>query len=147
MKKRSLLLTLGILIVGTMFIVSGVMASDVPDTLTMESKCYKTRKKLHQPFTHKKHAADYKIACTDCHHEFKDGKNVWKEGQAVKKCDACHTDPEKPKGKEVTREQQIASHYWAIHENCVGCHKELKTAQKPTGPTSCTQCHPKPPEK
>ncbi len=147
MKKRSLLVTLGILAFGTLFVVSGVQASDVPDTFTMKSTVYKEAKKLHQPFTHKKHAADYKIACADCHHEYEGGKNVWKEGQAVKKCEACHKDPKKPKGKDLTKEQKIASHYWAIHANCVGCHKELKKAEKPTGPTSCTKCHPKPPEK
>ena len=147
MKKRSLLLTLGVLALGTLFIVSGALASDVPDTFTMHSKVYKKAKKIHQPFTHKKHATDYKAACTECHHEYKDGKNVWKEGQEVKKCEACHTNPEKPKGKDVTRAEEIASHYWAIHENCVGCHKELKKAKKPTGPTSCTKCHPKPEKK
>jgi hypothetical protein len=144
MEKRSLLLTLGILVLGTMFIVSSALASDVPETITMHSKIYTKAKKIHPAFTHKKHAADYKLGCTECHHEYKDGKNVWKEGQAVKKCEACHTDPNKPKGKELTKEQKIASHYWAIHENCVGCHKELKKAKKATGPTSCTKCHPKP---
>jgi hypothetical protein len=150
MKKKSLLLTLGVLALGTLFMVSGALAGDVPETFTMHSKIYKKAKKIHQSFTHKKHATDYKIACTDCHHEYKDGKNVWKEGQEVKKCEACHTDPKKPKkpkDKELTKEQKIASHYWAIHENCVGCHKELKKAQKPTGPTSCTKCHPKPEKK
>ena len=125
------------------------LATDVPEAFTMKSSVYKTQKKLHQPFTHNKHAKDYKIACADCHHVYKDGKNVYKEGDPVAKCETCHTDPEKPKKPkdgELTKEQKIASHYWAIHENCVGCHKALKTEQKPTGPTSCTECHPKPPK-
>ena len=47
--------------------------------------------------THKKHAADYKVKCADCHHEYKDGKNVWKDTDPVKKCSVCH-DPEEKKG-------------------------------------------------
>ena len=34
-------------------------------------------------------------------------------------------------------------HYSAIHANCQGCHKDLKKAKKPTGPTACKDCHPK----
>ena len=38
-------------------------------------------------FPHAKHKA---LKCKTCHHDYKDGKNVWQEGEEVKKCSACH---------------------------------------------------------
>jgi len=46
---------------------------------------------------------------------------------------------------------------YAYHQNCIGCHKEIKVQRKrlesvylaakkelpKTGPTSCNECHPK----
>jgi hypothetical protein len=97
-------------------------------------------------FTHKKHNVDYQIACADCHHVYKDGKNAWKEGDAVQKCEACHSQAKPPRAKAgepgLSKEEKIKSyHYSAIHENCAGCHKALKKAGKPTGPVSCKKCH------
>jgi len=144
MKKRSIFVILATLVVGMMFVVSGALATDVPDTIKMESKVYPKHKKTIVDFSHKKHAADYGIACTDCHHVYTDGKNVYKEGDAVAKCETCHPDPAKPKKPqdgELTQEQKMGSHYWVIHENCKGCHKSGKK-----GPTKCTECHLKPAE-
>ncbi|MBW2195763.1 MAG: cytochrome c3 family protein [Deltaproteobacteria bacterium] len=79
MKKRSLL-TSAISLLGVVFVFSMVhaTATDPADTMTMNSKVYKKHKKVLVTFTHKKHNVDYKIACADCHHVYKDGKNVWK---------------------------------------------------------------------
>ena len=62
-------------------------ATKAPDKdVTIESKdVFKTPKKAPVTFSHTKHK---EAQCTDCHHEFKDGQNVWKEGQEVKKCSA-----------------------------------------------------------
>jgi hypothetical protein len=149
MKKRSLL-TSAISLLGVVFVFSMVhaTATDPADTMTMNSKVYKKHKKVLVTFTHKKHNVDYKIACADCHHVYKDGKNVWKKTEAVQKCDACHSEAKAPKAKKgepkIPKKEKITKyHYSAIHENCVVCHKDLKKAAKPTGPTACKDCHPK----
>jgi hypothetical protein len=152
MKKRSLfVLTAAALSVVFLFAFVYATTGTCPDTITMESKLFPTHKKSLVNFAHTKHKVDYKIACTDCHHVIKDGKNTWKEGDAVQKCDAegCHAKAKAPKAKEgekkLTRleKAKLGYYYSAIHENCVGCHKELKAAAKPTGPTTCSKCHPK----
>jgi len=82
-------------------------------------------------FDHTKHKD---LKCTQCHHEYKDGKNVWQEGQEVKKCGECHKKEDQ--GKQVKLEK-------AFHDQCIKCHKDMKKEKKKTGPTACTKCHPK----
>ena len=152
MKKRSLLV-LVVAALGVVFLFAGVYAAQqAPDTITMETKVYKKHKKSLVTLTHKKHNVDYKIGCADCHHVYKEGKNTWKEGDKVQKCDAkgCHDKAKAPKAKEgekkLKRKEKASQgfHYSAIHENCVGCHKDLKKADKTKAvPTKCAQCHPK----
>ena len=151
MKKR-LLIVLLVAALSVVFLFAVVYATQqAPDNITMESKVYKKHKKALVNLSHKKHNVDYKIPCNDCHHVFKDGKNVWKEGDAVQACDAkeCHDKAKAPKTKKGEKKMSRTDkakggfHYSAIHENCVGCHKDLKKAKKPTGPTKCAECHPK----
>jgi len=135
--NRKLLTLLTAVFAGFLFLSVGVLiAADVPDEVMIGNDGYKKDKKGPVKFTHKKHAADYKIACTDCHHEYKDGKNVWKEGDPVKKCSACH-DPSKKDGKVMKLQN-------AYHRNCKNCHKDLGKEGKPTGPfKKCNDCHEK----
>lgn len=153
MKKSSLLmLTVAAMAFVFLFTCIHATCAEAPDDITMNSKVYKKHKKALVTLTHKKHNVDYKIACADCHHVYKDGKNVWKEGDAVQKCDECHSEAKAPKVKKgepkiPKKEKILKYHYSAIHENCVGCHKDLKKAAKPTGPTTCKDCHPKPEKK
>jgi hypothetical protein len=135
----------------------------VPDTISMHSTvwdaCVWTHKvggkevqgkgKQYQDFVfnHKKHSEDYKVACTDCHHVYKEKKNMWKQGNPVKKCQECHNIVDLAKKKDPM------SLYAAYHNNCLGCHKALKKEWKATGkaagkpkpkaPTGCTKCHKK----
>lgn len=110
-------------------------ANKAPDKdIVIESKDVFTKpKKTPVTFSHEKHKA---AKCTDCHHEFKDGKNVWQEGQEVKKCSTCHKL--KADGKVIKLEA-------AYHEKCGGCHKKMKEEKKPSGPqkAQCAKCHPK----
>ena len=107
-------------------------ATKMPEKdLVIKSDVFKKYKKSPVVFPHVKHK---ELKCTVCHHEYKDGKNVWKEGQEVKKCGACHKL--KKKGKVVKLEK-------AFHNKCIKCHKKFKKEKKKTGPTSCTKCHPK----
>ncbi len=100
-------------------------------------------------FHHEKHYAPkpegYGLGCGDCHHDA-DGKPLTglKPGDPVEKCTDCHSEPGKPKREpgvspEDWKSIQLEYYYGAIHENCVGCHKEMKK-----GPVKCTECHPKP---
>jgi len=77
-------------------------------------------------FTHKKHAETLKIDCVKCHH-------TWKRGETSgKMCKDCHKA--KTEGKTLSAKD-------AYHKDCKGCHDEAKKANKPAGPTGCTQCH------
>ena len=136
MKKRILSLSVVIFSI-VMFTGAGILiATDVADEITIKADAFSKYKKGPVKLTHKKHTVDYKIACTDCHHVFKDGKNVFKEGDPVQKCSECH-DAKKSQGK-------VKKLMLAYHKNCQGCHKGLEKAGKKTGPTKkCNDCHAK----
>jgi len=137
MNKKLLTLAM-VIFTGSLFLTVGVLiAADVPDEIIIENKGYEKDKKGPLKFSHKKHHEEYKAACTDCHHEFKDGKNVWKEGDPVKKCIACH-DPLEKKGKVMKLQN-------AYHRNCKNCHKAyIKDNPKSKAPyKKCTKCHQK----
>lgn len=107
-----------------------------PDNVEIQNKGYKKDKKGPVEFSHKKHSAEYKLACTDCHHVYKDGKNVWKEGDYVDKCSKCH-DPKKKDGKIMKLQN-------AYHRNCKNCHKaEIKKGKKDAPYRKCNDCHSK----
>lgn len=103
----------------------------------IETKGLKKDLKPGVGFTHKLHARKYGIECTECHHVFKDGKNVFKEGDNVQKCAECHTYK---KAKGTPKKQYKLKK--AMHKNCQDCHKKLAKKKKPTGPTKkCAECH------
>ncbi len=145
-KLLTLLLAAGIAMV---FVVTGLHAgTEVKDIFVLEDPGYKKPKKRapkfkNLEFTHKKHAEDHKIACGECHHD-KDNKPLdLKMGDDVQKCSECHNIFKKDK----KNKKDIMVHENAMHENCVGCHKELnKKAGDPKGlkgpaPASCGKCH------
>ena len=136
--NKKLLSLLIVVFTGLLFLGVGVLiAADVPDEIMIENQGYKKDKKGPVKFHHKKHHADYKVACTDCHHHYEKGKNVWKEGDPVKKCSECH-NPLKKQGK-VKKLQN------AYHKNCKTCHKKLvKAGESDKAPfKKCNQCHAK----
>jgi hypothetical protein len=76
---------------------------------------------------------------------YKDGENVWKEGDPVQKCQECHNEPTIELEKKLPPDQQKLNLKLAFHNNCRGCHMNLKRAdrEKYKGiPTTCSQCHP-----
>lgn len=106
------------------------------DLVISSPDVFKEKKKAPVNFSHTKHKA---AKCTDCHHEYKDGKNVWQEGQEVKKCGTCH---------KFEAQDKVVKLEKAFHDQCLNCHKKVKAEKKPTGPTACAKCHPpKPGEK
>jgi len=109
-------------------------SGEVADTFKIDNTA--TLGKLKKPpveFTHKAHVEKHKVACNDCHHTYKAGKNTWKEGDKVHKCSECH------KAKDTTMDGAKAFKIQnAFHKNCQACHKKVKK-----GPTKCTECHKK----
>ena len=140
MIKRFCILFTAILTGLVFFSVGTLIAAEqaIPDKLEIENKGYKKDKKRPVLFSHKKHetAKDkkgYGVACTECHHVYKDGKNVWKEGDHVDKCSKCH-DPKKNTKENGVKVMKLQN---AMHKNCKTCHKKEKK-----GPfKKCNQCH------
>jgi len=101
----------------SLLMVTGIFAKDVVEFNPSFGKV---------TFAHKKHAETLKIDCLKCHH-------TWKKGETSGKiCKDCHKA--KAEGKAVAAKD-------AFHKDCKGCHEEAKKANKPAGPTACTQCH------
>ncbi len=142
MKGSRWAMVLGILVLFGASLVA--VAGDIPDQITMNSSLWPEHTKGLVEFTHKKHAEDYGIACTECHHKYENGKNVWKEGDPVQKCEECHNEPTIKGEKKLPKDQQKLNLKLAFHNNCISCHKKLKKENKQTkAPTTCSKCHPK----
>jgi cytochrome c553 len=131
--KKGALTKIFLLSIGLIFLAAGVLtAADVTEKIVIDNKGYSKDVKGPVNFSHLKHSKDYGVACTDCHHEYKDGNNIWKEGDAVKTCVTCH-DPEKT-------QDNVPKLMMAFHNNCKDCHKN---SGKDTAPTKCNDCHAK----
>jgi len=131
---------------GLMFITVGALkAGEVappPDEVMIENEGYKTDKKGPVKLTHKKHNEEYKVACTDCHHDYQDGKkNVWTKEMPVKKCKDCH-DPKETVKKGDAKIYKLNLGY---HKNCKTCHKKIvkEDPAKKAPFKKCTGCHQK----
>jgi len=144
--KTKYLTLLVVVFTGMLFLTVGALTAAekqaAPDEIMLENKGYEKDKKRPVKLTHKKHNVEFKVACADCHHVYKDGKNVWKEGDTVEKCSKCHPAPW-PKGKKKKKGEAMKLKN-AYHKNCKNCHKALKKEGKETGPfKKCNKCHAK----
>ena len=86
MKKRNIVVSLFIaafLVCGFTFVVTAADVDKGPDEMEIKSTLWEKHTKAPVKFTHKQHYEDLKIACSECHHVFEGGKNVWKEGDKV----------------------------------------------------------------
>ena len=128
--KRLLLLIIIFFICGVYFLSTQAIPQDIPENITINNKGY--RRKANNPvlFPHLAHSEDYGIECRECHHEYKGGKNVWEEGDLVKRCIICHSP--------TKRQGHVLRLVFAYHFNCRGCHKEMES-----GPVECRDCHKK----
>jgi Ni/Co efflux regulator RcnB len=142
-------------VVGLMFSVallglSGAAEQKAPEVIDIQAKLWSEHTKGPVNFDHKKHQEEYKIKCDQCHHVYKDGKNTWKEGDKVQKCMECHNEPTIKGEKKLPEDKQKLNLKIAFHENCQGCHKEMKKKDKAKYakiPTTCIKCHTKSKEK
>jgi len=109
--------------------------TEIPEELLLDHHVYKRDRKGPVEFSHGDHAEAYEVECTECHHVYKNGKNVWKEGDPVANCGDCH-DPLKNNGK-------VKNLRLAFHKNCKGCHKRLvKEGIVENAPyRRCSDCH------
>ena len=123
----------------TMCIPMGDLTLEPPDTV--EAK----RTPVEFP-----HTVHFEYACKTCHHQ-------WTAKEPIQSCgtSGCHDLDTPP--KPGNDDEAIFYFKKAFHENCLGCHREIKALNKkvsmsmggsdnrirPTGPTGCTQCHPK----
>ncbi len=129
MGKKVLILATLTAFLAVVFGAGLLMAADSPENVTIHEEKFGEYKKGPVEFTHGKHAKEHGVACAQCHHKYDGGQNVWKEGDPVEKCSACHDVKEK-KGN-VDKLQN------AFHKNCKDCHKELGK-----GPhKKCNECH------
>ena len=125
---------------------SGAAEQKAPEVMDIQAKLWKTHTKGPVKFSHKKHAEEYGGKCEECHHVYENGKNVWKEGDKVQKCMECHNEPTIKGEKKLPEDKQKLNLKLAFHNNCQGCHKELKKKDKAKYgkiPTTCIKCHTK----
>jgi hypothetical protein len=75
--------------------------------------------------SHDKHAKDYNIGCTKCHHD------IAKADEKPASCKSCHDE----KGAEVDMKK-------AMHTSCLGCHKSVVAKKAESqAPVQCLACH------
>ena len=135
MKKGIFTLAL-IILTGLLFLgVGALIAADLPEEIAISSEGYKADKKGPVNLSHKKHAVEYKASCNECHHVYKDGKNVWTATDPVQKCGECH-NPLKSEGK-------VKKLQTAYHKNCKDCHKAAAKEGKDAPYKKCNDCHEK----
>ena len=105
-----------------------------PDKIVLDnSKALGGKTRPAVTFPHNRHA-EAGLSCKDCHHIYKDGKNVLdedtlEEGKEGIRCSACH----RPDFR-LNLEQ-------AFHDQCIGCHRKDVKGDKKTGPRFCGGCH------
>ena len=116
---------------------SGDEAKASPGNLNLillNNQGYKKERKGPVEFTHKRHAYEYRLFCWDCHHDYKDGQNVWVPWGETKQCNQCH-DPRKKEPNKIMLQK-------AFHYQCKGCHKKLAKEKKKAGAyKKCGGCH------
>ena len=122
--------------------VAGISSGDIEqkagsrnlNVILLNNQAYKKKRKGPVEFTHKKHAYDYRLFCWDCHHEYKDGQNIWVPWGETKECSQCH-DPKKKEPNKIMLQK-------AFHFECKGCHKQMeKIGRKAGAYDKCGGCH------
>ena len=147
---KKTILTLAAMAAIVLFLSVGLYAgSTVPTDVTLSMKIEGYEKtKGDVPFSHAKHATDYKVTCGECHHDENGQPRAdLKEGDEVKKCAECHTKGGEIKGKKakgLSDKEKLEYLGNAYHDNCKTCHKAHNKQNKTKkAPTTCSKCHAK----
>ena len=126
----ALLTGLGLLVLGVLGAVSGP-ATEPPALSILQMPVRGVREKPLVSFSHQRHE-ERRIACDKCHHVYQGRRNVWRQGQPVKRCPECHGFY--PKGEQPDIKN-------ALHLQCKGCHLKLRQQGRRAGPIKCRDCH------
>jgi predicted CXXCH cytochrome family protein len=107
----------------------------MPENIVLDQELCGKNRRGPVKFSHLSHAEDYGLSCNECHHDYVDGKNVWREGDRVNKCIECH-DPCKS-------DNEVKRLKIAFHKNCIGCHRKIKREWGSTDAPfrACKDCH------
>ncbi len=131
---RTFTATLAVVLAGVLFVGLPVFASgNAPVGIVLIEAPEKDKAtKAPVEFSHAAHK-DVEGDCLACHHE-------WDGTGDPEKCSECHYNMDDKRSED--------SFYMAFHNrrstfSCVGCHNALKKARKSTGPTKCSDCHPR----
>ncbi|WP_045219067.1 cytochrome c3 family protein [Desulfonatronum thioautotrophicum] len=129
--KKSMFLLMAIAALVIAFVLPSLHAADVPGDDYMIPKPggdYEPRV-LSIPFSHNVHA---EIDCYHCHHTGDVNEGCMDAG--------CHDliFPETPEER-----RDIRYFEKAYHDQCIGCHRDLRQQELPTGPVACVGCHPR----
>ncbi len=116
-----------VVLIATFVVATCVCAQE--GVLKLEHKAFGKRQRPGVTFSHAKHFES--MDCVKCHHFYVNGENVWDESRETN-CAACHGP--KAEGSKMGLME-------AFHENCVGCHREIKPATGKTVPLACGECH------
>ena len=128
--KKSMILSLAIFALVLAFALPNLFAAEAPgdDYMIPKPEGVEVKQKS-LPFSHSKHAA---YECVECHHT----------GEVTQGCtDAgCH-DLLVPATPEERRD--IRYFEKAYHDQCIGCHRDLRKEGAENVPVACVGCHPK----
>jgi hypothetical protein len=108
---------------------------EMPENIVLDQEICGKNSRGPVEFAHLSHAEDYGLSCDECHHEYVDGENIWKEGDWVNKCIECH-DP-------CESDCEVKKLKIAFHKNCIGCHREIESEDGSTDAPfrACKDCH------
>ena len=137
----SFIKTLAILVASTSITIIAanfLPASDeqeMPENIVLDQEMCGKNRRSPVEFSHLSHAEDYGLSCDECHHDYVDGENIWKEEDWINKCIECH-DPCESDGE--VKKLKIA-----FHKNCIGCHRKIKSEWGSTDAPfrACKDCH------
>ena len=128
------------MVLGLAFLVTAQLPDE--DVLILHPSLFT---KLSQPpvhFNHTEHLDDYGLECTECHHVYKGGRNVWSEDQPVRRCEECHTEPTTKNERRLPVAKQKLNLKLAFHNNCIGCHRKYNHENgAEIAPIRCQDCH------
>jgi len=97
-------------------------------------------------FSHQQHSEVDAVSCATCHH------TLVSADEPIRSCYGCHKATHYSIGRIVKSGTEgtdansigprIRNAQRAFHDLCIGCHKERREQELPTGPDdSCRDCH------
>ena len=120
------------LLLGTLVVLgAGRSASEPPESVRLKI-ALRAAENAPVLFNHRLHEAR-SLPCQACHHDYRRGRNIWRQGMPVDKCQACHSLRPRADNRLDLKE--------AFHRQCKGCHLDLRQRRYRAGPINCRDCH------